>query len=417
MFIDEARITVKAGDGGKGSPSFHREKYKPKGGPDGGDGGRGGSVVLAADPSAATLSEFRRRRILRAPSGAPGQSNNRHGATGEDLVVHVPVGTVVHDLEADEMVADLAKPGALYIVARGGRGGRGNASIASGVERAPNFAEHGEPGEQRRLLLDLRIVADVGLIGPPNAGKSTLLRALSAARPKVADYPFTTLEPYLGVAAVDDERIVVADLPGLIEGAAEGRGLGTRFLRHAERCGVLAAVVDVSGDAVGDLQGVQDEVRAYEPELAERMRVVVGNKIDLEDADAADARRWAEGVGARFVPVSAMRGDGTADVLGVLVEEVAKARAERPEPESFAVFRPVAADRLVVEKEGTGFRVRSTRVERLVGQTPLQNPRAVRHLQRRLNAMGVEAALRKAGAGEGDEVYIGGATFEYHPEP
>lgn len=417
-FVDETRLIVRAGDGGAGASSFHREKYKPKGGPDGGDGGHGGSVVLVADPNIGTLSEYSHHPHRRAEPGVRGRSNRRRGADAPDVVCRVPVGTVVRDRATGEVLADLAKPDARYVAARGGRGGRGNAALVSRAERAPNFAERGEPGEERELALELRLVADVGLLGPPNAGKSTLLGTISRAHPKVADYPFTTVDPSLGVVEVDDERYTVADLPGLIEGAAEGRGLGTRFLRHAERCGVLAAVVDLaSEDAAADLEAVADEVESYSPEMAGRLRVVVGNKIDLPEARDDGARAWAEARGVPFRPVSAQEGTGLDALIATLAEEVGEAWDERGEPETFAVLRPVRPDPIVVEREGEAFRVRSERVERLVSMTPMDNARAVRHLQRRLKAMGVESALVREGVREGDEVVIGDVRFDYYPEP
>ncbi|HVE92900.1 MAG TPA: GTPase ObgE [Actinomycetota bacterium] len=418
-FVDEAQIQVRAGDGGNGSASFRREKYRPKGGPDGGDGGRGGSVVLVADPERGTLAEYRLRRMFSASHGVNGGGNTRSGADASDLELIVPVGTLVRDSGTGELLADLAKAEARYECAKGGRGGRGNASLASSAERAPSFAERGEPGEERGLDLELRLVADVGLLGAPNAGKSTLLRQVSAARPKVADYPFTTLEPHLGVADIEGRRFVMADLPGLIEGAAEGRGLGARFLRHTQRCALLAAVVDTAGsDPVADLESVLTEVRAHEHALAERVRVVVANKTDMPQSESGVERvkTWARDHGMACVPVSALEGHGVSDLVDLLVEEVEKAKAERPPEETFAVYRPVLADPVTVEREGSGFRVRSGRVERLVSMAPLANPRAVRHLQRRLNSLGVEKALGDAGATEGDDVYIGEATFEYHPE-
>lgn len=416
-FVDEARVVVRAGDGADGVASFAREKYRPMGGPNGGDGGHGGSVVLYAEPERGTLSEYRRRQTYKAPHGGKAGSNNRRGADAPDLRLPVPVGTVVKDAGSGEILADLAKPAAEFVAARGGRGGRGNASLVSRADRVPSFAERGEPGRERELVLELRLVADVGLLGLPNAGKSTLLGALSRARPKVADYPFTTLEPYLGVVQVGEERLVSADLPGLIEGAAEGKGLGLRFLRHAERCAVLAAVVDLTGhDPVADLETVAGEVEAYAPHMVERIRVVVGNKIDLEGTDAGAARTWAEARGARFAEISAVRGDGIEALKELLIAEVRRAHEERGEPESFAVFQPVEEDRIEVTREDDAFRVTSDRVERLVEMTPMGNPRAIRHLQRRLKAMGVDAALVRAGIEEGDEVRIGEIAFEYLPE-
>ena len=416
-FVDHVRIKVKAGDGGKGAASFLRTKLEAKGGPNGGDGGRGGSVVLVAEPGLASLAAYVRNRVHRVKDAAGGGPHNRTGADTDDLLLAVPIGTVVRDPSGDEVLADLATPGSRYVAATGGRGGRGNASLRSAADRIPNYAERGEAGEERELVLELHLVADVGLIGPPNAGKSTLLGAISRANPKIADYPFTTIEPGLGVMTFGDERLTVADLPGLIEGASQGKGLGLRFLRHADRCGVLAAVVDLAADdPVGDLDAVASEVEAYDADLAERIRVVVGNKTDLASADVSGAADWANARGARFVPVSAAHEANLDELRSVLVDEVARARAELGAPESFVVYRPAVEDRVVVEREGSAFRVRSDRVERMVAQTPIDNPRAVRRLQRKLRAVGVESALKREGAKEGDEVRIGATAFEWIPD-
>lgn len=416
-FVDEVRIRARAGEGGRGAVSFLREKHRPRGGPDGGDGGHGGSVVLAADDELASLAAYVRRRNQQAAGGERGSGNRRRGADGADLVLPVPVGTVVRDTETSELIADLARPGARYTVARGGRGGRGNATLRSRADRVPNYAEPGEPGEEHDVVLELHLVADVGLIGLPNAGKSTLLGAISRADPKIGDYPFTTLMPGLGVVEREGERIVVADLPGLIEGASEGKGLGLRFLRHAERCGILAVVVDLTAsDPAGDVRTVVAELKRYDPGLVPRARVVVGNKIDLDRADARAVRAEVERLGARLVEISAAAGTRVDDLLLVFFDEVPKAKAERGEALSFAVFRPVTEDRLEVVREDDAFRVRSDRVERAVAQTPMDNPGALRRLQQRLKSLGVETALRKLGVSEGDEIRIGEIAFEYFPE-
>jgi GTPase len=416
-FVDQVRIRVRAGDGGNGQASFLRTKLEAKGGPNGGDGGRGGSIILVAEAGLGSLAPYVRNRTHRARNAAPGGPHDRFGADSDDVLLAVPVGTIVRDAVTDELLADLARPGSRFVAAVGGRGGRGNASLKSATDRVPNYAERGEPGEERELVLELHLVADVGLLGPPNAGKSTLLGAVSRANPKIADYPFTTIEPGLGVLFEGDERLTVADLPGLIEGASQGKGLGLRFLRHADRCSVLAAVVDLaSDDPVGDLTGVAAEVEAYEPELARRMRIVVGNKTDLASADVSGAAAWAEERGARFVAISAERGSNLDELRRAFVEEAARARDELGVPESFVVYRPAVEDRVVVAREAGAYRVRSERVERMVAQTPLDNPRAVRRLQRKLRALGVETALKREGAEEGDEVRIGNTSFEWIPD-
>jgi GTP-binding protein len=322
VFIDQARISVKAGGGGNGCVAFRREKFVPKGGPSGGDGGRGGSIVLVADPGVNTLLAFRYRRLFKAGRGAHGEGSERAGRSAEDLVIPVPVGTTVFDEATGEMVADLTRPHERVVVAKGGRGGRGNAHFATPTRRAPREAEPGEPGEERRLRLELRLLADAGLVGLPNAGKSLLLSRISAARPRVADYPFTTTEPVLGVVPLGDAPgIVVADIPGLIEGAHRGVGLGHEFLRHIERTRVLIHVVDLSlDDPLGAVASVERELALHAPGLGERPAIIVGNKMDLPEARA----RWSEfarAIGAQgkaVLPLSAATGEGIPELLGAL---------------------------------------------------------------------------------------------------
>jgi GTP-binding protein len=406
MFVDEATIFVKAGDGGSGSASIRREPFQPKGGPDGGDGGKGGDVILRVDPSLFDLSGYKDRPHHRAKSGRPGSSNKRHGASGADLVLPVPEGTMVRDERG--LLADLVGEGASVVVARGGRGGRGSASLASPRNRVPRVAERGEPGEEGRLELELRLVADVALVGPPNAGKSTLLSRLTAARPKIAEYPFTTLEPNLGVAG-DEERFVVADVPGLIEGAHEGRGLGLRFLRHVSRCRVLVYVVDLSGDPGGDLAMVRKEVGEFDPVLSERRSLVVGTKADLLPAD-----RRSPPAGIDLV-VSGVTGEGVDQLEARITQEVAAARAEEPARSSYVVLRP-GREPFAIKREGEHYLVVGPKVERWVEETNLDDPRQVEALQRRLVRAGVERRLAEAGARRGDEVVIGGRAFEFIPE-
>lgn len=407
-FIDEVLLVARGGDGGDGCVSFQREKYRPKGGPDGGNGGDGGSVVLRVTPGVSTLGELARRPHRRAESGRRGSGDNRHGSAGADMVVGVPEGTLVRDEGMGEEMADLVVTGDEAVVARGGRGGRGNAALVSRRRRAPRFAERGEAGEERRLALELRLLADVGLVGLPNAGKSSLIARLSAARPKVAPYPFTTLTPNLGVAEVADARFVVADVPGLVEGAADGRGLGHAFLRHLRRCLVLCYVVDAAaGDPGSTLEALRAELRAYDPDLAGRPALVALNKIDLVD-------RVPDG---RFLPLSALTGQGVDALAAALAGTVAAARAARPSPESHAVLRiRPEGDDVEVSREDGAFRVRSPRAERLVARFDLSNPDAVRYVQERLLVLGVEDALTAAGAREGDEVRIGNTAFEFIPE-
>jgi len=333
-FIDEVEVRVSAGRGGDGCVSFRREKYVPRGGPDGGDGGRGGNVVLRADPNLSTLLDLRVRRHVRAASGEPGQGSGRHGRGGGDVVIPLPVGTVIYDADAPEAppLADLAEPGQRLVVARGGRGGRGNARFATPTRQAPDFATPGREGQSRRLRLELKLLADVGLVGLPNAGKSTLLRRLSAARPRVGAYPFTTLIPHLGVASVDDRRLVVADIPGLIEGASRGVGLGDRFLRHVERTRLLVHLLDVGraelegGDPWADYATVRGELAAYDPGLAERPEIVALAKVDLV-AERAKLEpletRLRERPGVRATcRISGATGEGVEDLAARMAAEL-----------------------------------------------------------------------------------------------
>jgi len=339
-FIDEVEVRVSAGRGGDGCASFRREKYVPRGGPDGGDGGRGGDVVLRADPNLSTLLDLRVHRHVRATAGEPGGGANRHGRSGEDVVVRVPVGTVVFDADAGDApaLADLAEAGQRMVVARGGRGGRGNARFATPTRQAPDFATPGREGESRRLRLELKLLADVGLVGLPNAGKSTLLRRLSAARPRVGAYPFTTLIPHLGVAAVDDRRLVVADIPGLIEGASRGAGLGDRFLRHVERTRLLVHLVDLGraelegSDPWEDYATVREELAAYDPGLAERPEIVALAKVDLvaerAKLEPLEARLRRSPWVRATCRISGATGEGLEELVGRMAAELDRIDAE-----------------------------------------------------------------------------------------
>ncbi len=407
-FVDEVTVVARAGRGGDGSASLHSEPFKPRGGPDGGDGGRGGDVIFEVTSGIRDLSALAERPHLRAGNGRPGGPGRRTGADGADLVVPVPDGTVVSDEEG--LLADLVGEGARAVVARGGRGGRGNASLATARNRAPRTAEAGEPGEEKRLSVELRLVADLGLVGLPNAGKSTLLSRLTAARPKVAPYPFTTLSPNLGVVE-GDRRFVVADVPGLVEGAHEGRGLGDRFLRHVSRCRALLMVVDLSaGDPARDLAVVRSEIEAYDAALAARPFAVAGTKADLVE----DPEEAARHLGPGAIAVSGVTGWG----LGHLAERLAELAASPREQEDrgpYVVLRP-ARPAFEVRREGERFRVIGRSVERWVAETDFDDPRAIVRLQRRLIKEGVERRLSALGARRGDEVVIGDRAFEYLPE-
>src|SRR5829696_4199416 len=425
MFVDETTIEVTAGRGGDGVTSFHREKYKPRGGPDGGDGGRGGDVLLVADPGIGTLVEYHFHPHQRATRGAHGQGNNRRGADGDDRTLPVPVGTLVRDTDG-ELLADLDRPGVRFLAAKGGRGGRGNAALSGPGRRIAGFHEKGEPGRQRRLTLELRSLADAGLVGFPNAGKSSIVTRASAARPKVADYPFTTLEPVLGVVRAGDHDFVLADVPGLIPGAAAGKGLGHRFLRHVTRSAVLVHVLDLhplepGRDPEPDLAALEAELAAYDPELADRPAMVVGNKADLPEGRARipEAEAAAQRRGLPFFAISAATGQGMERFLYALGAEVSQARAARPVAPA-APPATITADPEVpisVSKEGPGFRVLGDRPERWVAMTDLDNPQAVAYLQRRLRRAGVDDLLAAAGATPGAEVLVGDAAFEFTPDP
>lgn len=340
MFLDEVTIDVAGGHGGRGEVAFRREKYVPKGGPAGGDGGHGGSVWLVADEAESTLLRYRFQRTWRAESGRPGQGSRKTGRSGEHLELIVPVGTQIFDEDGTRLLADLVEPGMRFRAAGGGRGGRGNARFATSTRQAPRFAQPGEPGEQRRLKLVLKLMADVGLVGFPNAGKSTLISRLSAARPEIADYPFTTLTPQLGVVDAGDYRsFVVADIPGLIEGAHTGRGLGDRFLRHVERCRVLAMLVDVSGagavpeDPEHALEVLERELQAYDPALAARDRIVVATKLDALDGRQRleRLRSAAEGRGLPFGEISSVTGEGLTELTRLMLDRLDRAAAAAPE--------------------------------------------------------------------------------------
>ena len=407
-FVDELTVFARSGRGGNGSSSILREPYNPRGGPDGGDGGKGGDVVFEVSTGVRDLSGLADQPHLRAESGSAGGKRGKTGAEGKDLVILVPDGTRVEDEHG--LLADLVGSGIRAVIARGGRGGRGNASLATSRDRVPSGAEAGEPGEDKRLSVELRIVADVGLVGLPNAGKSTLLATLTAAHPKIADYPFTTLSPNLGVAG-EEERFVVADVPGLVEGAHEGKGLGHRFLRHVSRCRALVLVVDLSApDPAADLATVRAELEAYDRAMAARPSLVVGTKRDL----APDVDPQAV-LGSGAIAVSAVTGEGLDRLRERLAALAREASAVAEERSAYVVLRP-ARPRFVVKREGERFRVIGRDVERWVSETDLDDSVKLERLQRRLVKEGVERELASAGARRGDEVVIGDVAFEFIPE-
>lgn len=416
-FVDITRLRVRAGHGGRGAVSFRREPYAPRGGPDGGDGGRGGSIVLYATSEATSLVAYVGRGELRAEDGRAGAGVRKSGRAAADLRLPVPVGTVVVDEESGTVVADLEAPGAEAVVAKGGAGGRGNVHFRSSIQQAPQLSEPGLAGQERWLRLELKLIADVGLVGAPNAGKSSLLRAVSAATPRVASYPFTTLDPELGVAELrDGRRLVIADIPGLIEGAAAGAGLGHRFLRHVERTRVLVYLVDGSDpDPWAALATVRAEVAGYSPELAGRPSLVAVNKLDLPAVRELRERQERPDV----LWCSALTGEGVPELL----EAIGESAAAAPPPEVVEVAPPTQRLRQrrtpaappVVERHPWGFLVSGPAVERLVSRARFDSDAALQRFQVALDRMGVSTALEEAGAEPGDMVRIGEVEFEYQP--
>jgi len=427
-FVDRVELHVAAGSGGHGCASVHREKFKPLGGPDGGNGGRGGDVILVVDQSVTTLLDYHHSPHRKATNGKPGAGDNRSGKDGQDLVLPVPDGTVIQD-KAGNVLADLVGQGTTYVAAQGGRGGLGNAALASARRKAPGFALLGVPGDLQDIVLELKTVADVALVGYPSAGKSSLISVLSAAKPKIADYPFTTLVPNLGVVTAGSTVYTIADVPGLIPGASQGKGLGLEFLRHVERCEVLVHVLDTATlesdrDPVSDLDIIEEELKQYGG-LGNRPRLVVLNKIDVPDGkDLADmVRPDLEARGYQVFEVSAVAHTGLKELSFALAGLVGEARAAKPEEEATRiVIRPKAVDDAgftVVQEDDGLFRVRGEKPERWVRQTDFSNDEAVGYLADRLNRLGVEDALMKAGARHGDGVAIGpeenAVVFDWEP--
>jgi GTP-binding protein len=423
MFVDEAKIFVKGGRGGNGAVSFLRLKYQPKGGPDGGDGGRGGDIILRADEGMHTLMDFRYRRHYKAKKGKHGEGKNKNGARGENLSLRVPAGTLVKSVEGN-VLADLTHHGDEVVVASGGLGGKGNAHLVSPTRRLPRFAEKGEEGEELWINLELKLLAEVGIIGYPNVGKSTLISRISAARPKIAEYPFTTTVPNLGVVYLPDGRsFVAADVPGLIEGAHRGVGLGIDFLRHVDRSAILLHLLDLSGregrDPRDDFEVVNRELELYHSRLAQRPQIVAGNKLDLPEArdNLERVRQNVEGKGYRFYAVSAVTGEGLEALLYALADELQQVfprMVAEEAPPRVAVFT-LKEEKITVEKENGVFEVRGKKIERMVAMTDFENDEAVAYLQERFEAMHLDELLKEAGIQEGDTVKIGKMTFDFHP--
>lgn len=430
MFVDQVTIEVKAGNGGNGAVAFRREKYVPFGGPNGGDGGRGGDVVLEADSNLSTLLDFRYQRLYEAPNGGMGTSQDMHGKNAGDIVMKVPLGTTVTDTATGQAVFDITEHGQRVVIAHGGVGGRGNAHFSSSTHQAPKYAENGEPGEERKLTLELKLLADVGLIGYPNAGKSTLIAALSAARPKIADYPFTTLVPNLGVVRVDDEHtFVVADIPGLIEGASEGVGLGHQFLRHVERTRLLAHLIDMSPmtgrEPLDDYAVINRELEKYDARLADLPQIVVLNKIDVADAELVEmVTQELTAQGRTVFAVSAATRQGLEPLVFALAERLRTLPLPAPlvDEETLRITvdtmtRRRQDRRWLASRNSEGvYIVEGKGIERLISMTNLDNDAAVTRLQRTLEKTGIIAKLRTLGAGQGDAVRIGKTEFDFFDE-
>ncbi len=423
MFYDQAKIYIKAGDGGAGAVAFRREKYVPEGGPNGGDGGRGGNVILVADEGLRTLVDFRYKRHYKADRGVHGQGKNMHGKGGEDLLLRIPAGTVVKDSETGEVLADLTEDGQQVIVAQGGRGGRGNARFLSNTNKAPTVAENGEPGQERWLLLELKLLADVGLVGFPNVGKSTLISQVSAAKPKIADYHFTTLVPNLGVVDLEDgESFVMADIPGLIEGAHTGAGLGHEFLRHTERTRLIVHVLDIAGaedrDPLRDFEAIQQELRLYSTVLAERPMLIAANKMDISGAEE-NLSRLKEELGEQYeiFPISAATGEG----LKMLIYRIGELLPTIPIPhvivenkeEEHKVTQARAEERFTLTKEEDAFVLSGKEIEKHAAMTYFESEDSLYRFQNILKVMGVDDALIGAGIKEGDKVRIGKLELEW----
>ena len=418
MFIDQAEIYVSSGKGGDGIVHFRREKYVPRGGPDGGDGGKGGDIIFEVKPTLNTLAAFRHKRRYLADKGKRGGRNNRYGKSADDLIMPVPPGTVIYDADTNEILGDLTDPGQQLMVCKGGRGGRGNTHFKNSRHQTPRTAEKGEPPEEKNIRLELKLIADIGLIGVPNAGKSTLLSVLTNAQPKIAAYPFTTLEPNLGVAPIDDyESVVLADIPGLIEGASQGVGLGHSFLRHIQRTRVLIHLLDgLSEDPIADFSQINTELSLFDPRLGEKPQIVALNKMDQPEV----AERWLEikaeleKRGHEIMSISAL---ARTDIRKLLLKAVEKL-AETPTLEEIAalpVYRPEADPNefKISREDDAGWRISGVAIERAAAMTYWEHYGSIRRFQKIMAALGIEKALNKAGIKEGDTVYIGEYELEW----
>lgn len=419
-FIDEAKIYVEGGKGGDGCVSFRREKFVPRGGPDGGNGGRGGHVILVGSSSVRTLLDYHYKSHYKAEKGEHGKGKLQHGRDGKDLRLLVPLGTVIYDDEG-RVIGEILEEGQQIVVARGGKGGRGNASFVNSVRQAPTLRELGEPGEARWIRLELRLLADVGLVGFPNAGKSTLISRVSKARPKIADYPFTTLNPHLGTVRLEDGRtFVICDLPGIIEGASEGKGLGLKFLKHISRSAVILILLDLQDPTYEPevaYETLINELKQYDPSLLKRVRIVAGNKIDIPEARKKVPRvaDYFAKLDIPFFPISAVTGEGINPLLYKLADEVERNPREIVEKEPDVIV-PEVEEITVTKLDENVYEVKGKKVEQAVSMTDFDNEESVLYLQKKLKKMGVEEKLIEAGAKEGDTIVIGRVQFDFFPE-
>jgi GTPase len=417
MFIDEATLYIKSGKGGDGSVHFRREKYIPRGGPDGGDGGRGGDVILKVSPTLNTLYEFHHKQRFIAPDGERGARSNRTGHSAEDLVINVPPGTVVYNDASGDVIADLVKQNQEIMICKGGRGGRGNARFANSRDQAPRIAERGEPGQELTIKLELRLIADIGIIGVPNAGKSTLLAAVTNAKPKIADYPFTTIDPNLGVARLDNETtLVLADIPGLIEGAHQGSGLGFEFLRHIQRTRVLIHLLDgLADNPILDYAQINSELSLFDPELAQKPQIVALNKMDITDVQARwkDIEKGLKKKGVSVFPISAVSGLNLTSLLYKTAELLRNTPVVDRGP-IIPVYHPRSDPRQYgIKRVSNGWQINGESIERAAAMTYWDNDESIRRFQRILETLGIDEALRKVGINEGDMVAIGEYELEW----
>ena len=420
MFIDKAKIIIISGAGGDGMVAFRREKYVPRGGPSGGDGGKGGSVYLKADSGLNTLIHFRRKRKFAAEKGENGGAKEMYGKGGEDIIIDVPLGTMVYDNDTNELLADMVHQDQMVLIAKGGKGGRGNTHFATSAVRAPTYAEKGEPGESKEIRLELKVLADVGLIGFPSVGKSSLIRKVSGARPEVAAYHFTTLSPSLGVVNLDETRsFVMADIPGLIEGASQGVGLGHEFLRHVERSRVLIHVLDIAGsegrDPLSDFEIINNELEIYSPALAQKKQIVAGNKIDLitNQTELEQIKQQIESKGYSFFPICTLTGEGIKPLLEKAWSILQKTETTTFDNQEKAIVYELPQNEFKIEYDGHVYSVIGKRVEKLVAMTDFDNSVSLRRFNKAWKFMGLDKLLKKEGIKEGDTVNLYGIEFSF----